>query len=176
MTDPGFKHHPPTIDDITQRNVDTIARMERLAERDRTWPEHLADKIAVFCGSWTFVILHALWFAVWILFKVEQFPFGLLTMIVSLEAIFLSTIIMISQNRQAKIAERRNHLDLQINLLAEQESTEALRLLRELARKQGVVIKDADEAAFEQETKPDRIIEEIEQRVEAYHTHKKGKK
>src|ERR1051325_6541760 len=106
MQEKGFQHHPPSIDDITQRNIDTIARMERLAEHDRAWPARVADTVATFCGSWSFVILHALWFGLWIGLRVEAFPFGLLTMIVSLEAIFLSTIIMISQNRQSKISER----------------------------------------------------------------------
>ncbi len=172
MHESGHNRHSPSIDEITRHNVDTIARLERLAQRQRTWSTKLADSIAAFCGSWTFVIIHALWFAVWIGLGVEEFPFGLLTMIVSLEAIFLSTIIMISQNRQSKIDERRNHLDLQINLLAEQESTEALRLLRHIARKLEVPITDMDEKALEEETKPDRIIGEIEKRVEEYHKHK----
>ena len=60
----------------------------------------IADAITTFAGSMMFVYLHIAWFAVWIAFKVEKYPFGLLTMIVSLEAIFLSTFVMISQNRQ----------------------------------------------------------------------------
>ncbi len=59
----------------------------------------IADKITKFAGSMAFVYIHLLWFAVWIVFRVEKYPFGLLTMIVSLEAIFLSTFVMISQNR-----------------------------------------------------------------------------
>lgn len=174
MQGQGHKKQALSIDEIMQRNIDTIARLERLAQRERPWPTKLADIIASFCGSWAFVILHALWFGLWIGFGVEKFPFGLLTMIVSLEAIFLSTIIMISQNRQSRVAERRNHLDLQINLLSEQESTETLRLLRHVARKLEVHIPNVDEKAFEEETKPDRIVSEIEKRVEAYHKHRRG--
>ena len=59
----------------------------------------IADRITAFAGSMTFVYVHIAWFAVWIVFRVEKYPFGLLTMIVSLEAIFLSTFVMISQNR-----------------------------------------------------------------------------
>jgi uncharacterized membrane protein len=59
----------------------------------------VADQITTFAGSMAFVYIHLLWFAVWIVFRVEDYPFGLLTMIVSLEAIFLSTFVMISQNR-----------------------------------------------------------------------------
>jgi uncharacterized membrane protein len=169
MQEEGHTKHAHTLEEVTRRNIDTIARLERLAQRERTWSVKLADIIATFCGSWPFVILHAAWFGLWIVFKLEEFPFGLLTMIVSLEAIFLSTIIMISQNRQSRLAERRNHLDLQINLLAEQESTEALRLLRHIARKLEVHIADADEEALEGDTKPDKIISEIEKRGEEYH-------
>jgi uncharacterized membrane protein len=59
----------------------------------------VADRITAFAGSMMFVYVHMLWFGVWIIFKVEKYPYGLLTMIVSLEAIFLSTFVMISQNR-----------------------------------------------------------------------------
>lgn len=171
MNNKPHREHETSIDQIARRNVDTIARLERLAQNERSWSVKLADAIAAFCGSWYFVILHALWFGCWIGFRIEEFPFGLLTMVVSLEAIFLSTIIMISQNRQNMVDARRNHLDLQINLLAEQESTEALRLLRHIARKLDVHMSGADEKAFEEETRPDKIISEIEKRVEEYKKH-----
>ena len=74
----------------------------------------IADKITRFAGSMAFVYLHIVWFAIWIIFSKtigDPFPFGLLTMIVSLEAIFLATFIMVSQNRQAEIAEMRDKED-----------------------------------------------------------------
>ena len=72
----------------------------RVAEdRARRIQNRIADKITTFAGSMTFVYLHVIWFGCWIGFGVEKYPFGLLTMIVSLEAIFLSTFVMISQNR-----------------------------------------------------------------------------
>ena len=91
------------------------------AEEDR-----LSDAITRFCGSFTFVILHALWFAAWIGFNelvpgkaFDPFPFGLLTMIVSLEAIFLSTFVLISQNRDAQTANNRALADFRTNVYAE---------------------------------------------------------
>jgi uncharacterized membrane protein len=69
------------------------------AARAESLQNRVADRITRFAGSMSFVYLHMLWFAVWIVFRVEKYPFGLLTMIVSLEAIFLSTFVMISQNR-----------------------------------------------------------------------------
>ena len=68
-------------------------------ERARSLQNRLADRITAFAGSMAFVYIHLLWFGSWIVFGVEDYPYGLLTMIVSLEAIFLSTFVMISQNR-----------------------------------------------------------------------------
>jgi uncharacterized membrane protein len=68
-------------------------------QRAKSVQNRIADAITEFAGSMIFVYVHIVWFAVWILFRVEKYPFGLLTMIVSLEAIFLSTFVMISQNR-----------------------------------------------------------------------------
>lgn len=72
---------------------------QHMEERAQSLQNRVADAITTFAGSMMFVYIHLLWFAVWIVFKVEKYPFGLLTMIVSLEAIFLSTFVMISQNR-----------------------------------------------------------------------------
>jgi uncharacterized membrane protein len=73
--------------------------VEQARKRAENVQNRIADKITAFSGSMGFVYLHAIWFASWIIFKVEHYPYGLLTMIVSLEAIFLSTFVLISQNR-----------------------------------------------------------------------------
>jgi uncharacterized membrane protein len=73
--------------------------VEHARERSKSFENRLADQVTTFSGSMRFVYLHAIWFALWIGLGVESFPFGLLTAIVSLEAIFLSTFVMISQNR-----------------------------------------------------------------------------
>jgi len=75
------------------------ALLKHAEQRRKSLENRVADQITRFAGSMTFVYLHIVWFAVWILSGVEHYPFGLLTMIVSLEAIFLSTFVMISQNR-----------------------------------------------------------------------------
>ena len=87
----------------------------------RSFADRVADRVTIFVGSWAFIGLHAAWFAGWILFAVEPFPFGLLTMIVSLEAIFLSTFIMISQNRQAERDRSQADADYETNLAAKKE-------------------------------------------------------
>lgn len=90
--------------------------------------DRAADKVTSFAGSLNFVYLHSVWFGVWVILNIgllgaslqfDKFPFGLLTMIVSLEAIFLSTFVMVSQNRQALHAEVRSRLDFQANLRSE---------------------------------------------------------
>ena len=75
------------------------ALVEHEVERAKSVQNRVADKITAFAGSMAFVYSHLVWFAAWIIFRVEPYPYGLLTMIVSLEAIFLSTFVMISQNR-----------------------------------------------------------------------------
>jgi uncharacterized membrane protein len=88
--------------------------------------------------------VHIVWFGFWIIFNdipsvaFDPFPYTFLTLVVSLEAIFLSTFILISQNHDTQLSERRNHLDLQINMLAEQENTKMLELLQKIAEKVGV--------------------------------------
>lgn len=87
----------------------------------RSFADRVADRVTAFVGSWAFIGLHVAWFSGWILFAVEPFPFGLLTMIVSLEAIFLSTFIMISQNRQAERDRTQADADYETNIAAKEE-------------------------------------------------------
>jgi len=136
--------------------------------------DRVARMIARFCGSMRFVWVHVLGFAGWIAINlvpgvrhIDPFPFTFLTFIVSLEAIFLSTFILISQNQDTRIAERRNHLDLQINLLSEQENTKMLMMLRAIAEKVGARIdRDKDMAVLAQETQLEKVVAQIEQHEE----------
>jgi uncharacterized membrane protein len=96
--------------------------------------EKAADLITGFVGSWLFVAIHGVWFLTWIVVRPEPFPFGLLTLLVSLEAIFLSTFVMMSQNRQAaKDALRDNHEATEVDMLFQinQTQLEILRVLRQ---------------------------------------------
>ena len=93
-------------------------------EEEKSAGHRMADKITDFVGSWPFVYIHIVWFGVWILLPVEAFPYGLLTMIVSLEAILLSTFIMMSQNRQAERDRRQAQADYDTNLMAKKEIEE----------------------------------------------------
>lgn len=92
--------------------------------KERSIGDLVADIISDFVGSWTFILLHIAWFSIWILLPVEPFPFGLLTMVVSLEAILLSTFIMMSQNRTADRDRAQAQADYDTNQKAEQEIEE----------------------------------------------------
>jgi uncharacterized membrane protein len=117
----------------------------------QTFEDKIADKITQFSGSLTFVFIHALWFIVWILLNVgvfghkqifDKYPFGLLTLIVSLEAIFLSTFVMISQNRESNEADIRSQLDYNTDIKAEKTINIIMTTLARIADKQGVNISD----------------------------------
>jgi uncharacterized membrane protein len=161
---------PVTIEKLTARNVESVVKIEAGERAKRTFGDRVADAISAFCGSTSFIWTHVLWFGVWIagntlpgLRPFDPFPFQFLTLVVSLEAIFLSTFILISENRQARLADRRNLLDLQINLLAEQENTKMLSLLHRIAEKVGVALDDAEVAAMEAETDYAQLTDQIEE-------------
>lgn len=101
-------------------------------ERARNLQSRIADAITRFAGSMPFVYLHVAWFALWIALGVERFPFGLLTMLVSLEAIFLSTFVMISQNRADEKREALAEHQWRLVQTEERQNQELLMLSREI--------------------------------------------
>jgi uncharacterized membrane protein len=160
-----------TGEDVTRRNVQAMRQLEEAAMAKRTGADRVAAAIARFCGSMTFVWIHVAVFAAWIGYNAlpwfdafDPYPFTFLTLVVSLEAIFLSTFILISQNYDMRVSERRNQLDLQINLLAEQENTKMLQMLERIAKKVGAHVSDDPQVrALEEATRPDTLVEQIEE-------------
>ena len=122
--------------------------MIELENRDRiemTFADHVADAFTAFTGSMPFVWLHLLWFGTWIPLNTplvgldfDPFPFSLLTMAVSLEAIFLSTFVLISQNRQAVLADKRAKVDLQVNMISEREVTKLIEMMAQMHAAMGL--------------------------------------
>jgi uncharacterized membrane protein len=160
-----------SVADMTQRNVQTIVQLEEAAKANRTCSDRIASAIANFCGSIPFVWAHVILFTVWIVINTipgidhfDPFPFTFLTLVVSLEAIFLSTFILISQNQETRVSERRNQLDLQVNLLTEQENTKMLVILERIAKKVGAITDDDPTLrVLKQATEPEKLIDQIEQ-------------
>src|ERR1044072_2734563 len=176
MTTPGSRLIKDTVgtgslEQLTHRNIEVVRKLEEAADQERTTSDRVARMIARFCGSMTFVWVHFIGFAGWIALNlvpgvkhIDPFPFTFLTFIVSLEAIFLSTFILISQNQDTRISDRRNHLDLQINLLSEQENTKMLMILQSIAEKVGAEIEpDDDVTVLAQDTELEKVVELIEQ-------------
>jgi uncharacterized membrane protein len=163
-----------SADELTSRNVEVVRQLEEAARQERTKSDLVAEAIARFCGSMTFVWVHVAWFGGWVILNVmpgvrhiDPFPFTFLTLVVSLEAIFLSTFILISQNHDTKISERRNHLDLQINLLSEQENTRMIEILKAIAARLDCKIPHEPEVnSLSGKTDPERVAAQIRQREE----------
>ena len=161
----------PLLCDVIERNIRTIIDLRHKAANRRNLEDRVSDIITDVSGRMIFVYFHAVWFGLWIIlntgllgFKAfDPFPYGLLTMIVSLEAIFLSTFVLISQNRMNELAESRADLDLHIGLLSEHETTRVLQMLDAIQTKLGIENHaESDLADLEMETKPEDVLAEIE--------------
>jgi uncharacterized membrane protein len=132
-------------------NVQAIAGIERQMLSERTIVDRMSGAVARVAGSATFIALHAVGFAAWIALNFttglafDPFPFNLLNLAVALEAVFLTSVVLMAQNRMTRLADRRAQLELQINLLAEQELTAMLRMLHGLCTNAGVRVAIQDE-------------------------------
>jgi uncharacterized membrane protein len=164
------RDHPP-LSDVIERNIQNEVRLQSEAVSRRTFQERISDAITTFSGNMSFVYLHALWFGLWVLLNTgwfgirpfDPFPYSLLTMVVSLEAIFLSTFVLISQNRSGAEADRRADLALHVGLLTEHEVTRALQMLDAIQERLGVANDpESDLAQLEMETKPEDVLAEIQ--------------
>ena len=161
----------PALSKVVERNIRTIIQLRLEAARARSVQDRIADAITAFSGHMAFVYMHIAWFAVWILLNTgrigvrpfDPFPYGLLTMVVSLEAIFLATFVLISQNRLSEEAEHRADLALHIGLLTEHELTRVLQMLDAIQDKMAIENHENSELAdLEMETKPEDVLAEIE--------------
>jgi uncharacterized membrane protein len=158
-----------------KKNIRTIAALEHEVLHNRSFGNRVSDAITHFSGTLAFIVLHGLWFAVWIMVNegwiphvavFDPYPFNFLTLIVSLEAIFLSTFVLMSQNRMAYQADRRAQLDLQINLLAEQETTTILQLIQRIYRHLGVDIDTSEKVnQFTKETDIPTLVNELDKKL-----------
>jgi uncharacterized membrane protein len=130
-----------------RQNIQAIAQLDDAALHEQSTSDRISAAISRFVGSLSFVAAHVIWFAGWAVWNLglipglqpfDPYPFGLLTMLVSMEGVLVATFVLITQNWMNRMAERRAHLDLQVNILAEQEMTLMLRMLRAISQKVGV--------------------------------------
>jgi uncharacterized membrane protein len=141
------KISPTSPNGQVKKNIESIMRLDKETSQKRSTGEHVADKVTTWAGSTPFIIFHIFWFGGWLLLNLrlipditpfDPFPFSFLTLIVSLEAIFLALLVLKSQNRMTKEADKRAHIDLQINMLAEQEGTRILKLINRIGTHLGL--------------------------------------
>lgn len=156
---------------VVHRNIQSLLEVRRQQQRARSVSDRIADAVTAFAGSMWCVYFHLLLFGAWIVINLGWVPgvrrfdeqFIVLAMFASVEAIFLSTFILISQNRSQLMAEQRSELDLQISLLSEHELTRAIQMLDEVARRLGTPRPPEHELAeIKKDVLPQKVVEEIE--------------
>ena len=158
--------------EATQQNIRTIARLEHQAMERRTLGERIGDAFTRVMGSLTFVVLHVLGFAAWFAINLgllpglepfDPFPFGILTLIVSAEGVLLAIFVLVTQNRMSRLSNQRAHLNLQISLLSEQETTKILQRLQSIADRLDIEETPRDEEVqrLSQATHLETLAEEL---------------
>ena len=167
---------PANANAITEQNIEHIVRLQKEADKSRSGAERLADVVARVAGGMPFIVLHGIWFGAWVLLNLgvvpavrpwDPYPFGLLTLVVSLEAIFLSLLVLMAQNRLSKDADKRAHLDLQINMLAEQESSATLRMLEQICQHLGIPYTAEEEHELASATDVSELAKSLDDKLTA---------
>lgn len=159
---------------IVERNIDALLQRRKQEEARKTSEERIADSITKFAGSMLFVYIHLCLFGIWIIWNLGWLglkpfdpSFVVLAMFASVEAIFLSTFVLISQNRMNLQADKRAELDLQVSLLTEHEVTRAISLLTAIAKKMD--IEDADNEEMKEllnDVHPEKVMDTMERVTE----------
>jgi uncharacterized membrane protein len=160
----------PEMAGVVDRNIVALLERRREEERRKSRQDRVADQVTRFTGSMLFVYLHLAFFGSWIVVNVGWTPlprfdqsFVVLAMMASVEAIFLSTFVLISQNRMQAQADKRADLDLQVSLLSEHEITQLITLVTEIARRMDVdAAKHPELRELAQDVAPERVLDHIE--------------
>ena len=155
---------------VVERNIRALLERRQAEERGRNPQQRVADVVTRFTGSMTFVYIHLALFGAWIVCNLPGVPlpkfdpsFVVLAMFASVEAIFLSTFVLISQNRMAARADQRADLDLQVSLLAEHEVTRLITLVKAIAAHHGIdAANDGELPELERDVAPEKVLEVME--------------
>ena len=164
--------------DPTTENIRIVAELERRLARQRTWSERVSDRITAVAGSLAFVIAHILAIGGWAIWnsaapagvRFDPYPYGLLTFIVSLEGVLIATFVLITQNRMTAQADHRDRLNLEVDLLAEQEMTLMLKMLRRISDRLEIPTpagEDAQMESYGRKTDVDAIARRLEEELPA---------
>ena len=161
QADKGVSDHP------TADNIRAIVEVQRQAQREATLGERIGQVISDFVGTMRFVTLQSLAMVAWIAWnglapkamQFDPYPYGLMTFIVSLEGVLIATFVLIAQNRMSRQSDERDHLNLQISMLAEQEMTLMLKLLRRVSDRLGIPAESEDEERAEKLSEETNVYE-----------------
>jgi uncharacterized membrane protein len=156
--------------DPAAANIRAIVDLERRASAAKSWADRVSDRISAFAGSLTFVACHAVGFAAWAIWnaaapvhlRFDPYPYGLLTFIVSMEGVLIATFVLIAQNRMSKQSDERDHLNLQVDMLAEQEMTLVLRLLRRISERLAIPADSGEEERAQKLAEETNVYELME--------------
>ncbi|MDB4960290.1 MAG: hypothetical protein JWP01_289 [Myxococcales bacterium] len=169
------------VAEVITRNIHAIIQARDDATALRPPSHRVADRITAFTGSMASVALHGLLFGGWLVLNAgvvpgvtpwDPFPFVMLAMWASVEAIFLTTFVLISQNRMQRLADQRADLNLQIDLLAEHEVTRLLELVDEIAKRLGIPRPpDRELEMLKEDVAPTTVLEQIEEIERTRHEH-----
>lgn len=171
-TESSLGQRPPdTLAGVMERNIRSLLQHRRQQEGSRGRQARIADAIGRFAGSMKFVYIHLVAVGLWLAINLGWIPvippfdptFVVLAMVASVEAIFLSTFVLIAQNRMSAMADRRADLELQISLLAEHEVTRLIALVTAMAERMGVeAARDPELAELSQDVAPEKVMEKME--------------
>jgi len=165
-------HKPAPLAPVLDRNIRALWRRRAQDAQRASWQERAAEVMTRFSGSMPFVHVHVVFFGLWIAANLGWLPgipvwdpsFAVLAMVASVEAIFLSTFVLMTQNRMAAAADKRADLDLQISLLAEHEITRLAKMVAAISDKLNVAIEDqAEVEEIKTDVAPEAVLDRIEE-------------
>jgi uncharacterized membrane protein len=171
MNEPAANAAPASV----AENVEKLISLECDALRPRSRSEAVTDSIGGFVGTISFVVLQIMAFCGWVLVNAsivslippfDPFPYPLLSSITSLEAVLIAAFVLMKQNRMGVVADRRDHLDLQVNLLTERQATQIIQMLDRLSAHFGIEQhKDEDSRELGRHVAIEHLVEEIHSRL-----------
>ncbi len=156
---------------VVDRNIRALLQHRQEEQESRSRQDRIADAVTRFTGSMRFVYIHLVLFGTWIVINLGWLPvvprfdpsFVVLAMVASVEAIFLSTFVLISQNRMSALADKRADLDLQVSLLSEHEITRLITLVTAMAERMGIdEAHDPELSELSRDVRPEKVMETME--------------
>jgi uncharacterized membrane protein len=156
---------------VVDRNIPALLQHRQEEQESRSRQDRIADAVTRFTGSMRFVYIHLVLFGTWIVINLGWLPvvprfdpsFVVLAMVASVEAIFLSTFVLISQNRMSALADKRADLDLQVSLLSEHEITRLITLVTAMAERMGIdEAHDPELSELSRDVRPEKVMETME--------------